>query len=148
MRLNTKYFGQIEYLDEEVIMFPDGLFGFEQEKKFILLPFAGSDGNMICLQSLEVPSLAFIAMNPFSLDPNYAPILRDTELRLMKVEHSEELCYYVMCVAREPVGESTVNLRCPVVINPDMSCGMQVILDTDEYHMRHRLDEFANVEVE
>lgn len=56
--------------------------------------------------------------------------------------------YYVMCVAREPVGESTVNLRCPVVVNPELRRAAQVILDTDAYHMRHRLDEFSNGEVE
>lgn len=53
-----------------------------------------------------------------------------------------------MCVAREPVGESTVNLRCPVVVNPELRRAAQVILDTDAYHMRHRLDEFSNGEVE
>ena len=34
----------------------------------------------------------------------------------MEVQRSEDLCYYVMCVVRDPVGASTLNLRCPVVI--------------------------------
>lgn len=148
MELNTKYFGCIDYAGEDVIDFPNGLFGFEAEKRFLLLPFAGSDGNMLCLQSLEIPSLAFIAMNPFSLKPDYAPVLSEEALQLMGAQRSEDLCYYVMCVAREPVGESTVNLRCPVVINPDLHRGIQVILDTDKYQMRHRLDEFSDGEVE
>ena len=105
MQLNTKYFGQIDYTPEDVLTFPSGLFGFEEEKQFLLLPFAGSDGNMLCFQSLEIPSLAFIAMNPFSLKPDYAPVLSDEALHLMGVERSENLCYYVMCVAREPVGK-------------------------------------------
>ena len=147
MQLNTKYFGRIDYAPEDVLTFPGGLFGFESEHEFLLLPFAGSDGNMLCLQSLKAPSPAFIAMNPFSLKPDYAPVLPEEALRLMGVNRSEELCYYVMCVAREPVGESTLNLRCPVVINPDLRKGMQVILDTGDYHMRHRLDEFSNGEV-
>ena len=124
MQLDTKYFGRIDYAPEDVLTFPNGLFGFEAEKSFLLLPFEGSDGNMLCLQSLAAPSPAFIAM--------------------MEVSRSEELCYYVMCVVREPVGASTLNLRCPLVINPDLRRGMQVILDTDAYHMRHRLDEFSN----
>lgn len=53
-----------------------------------------------------------------------------------------------MCVVKEPVGESTVNLRCPVVVNPDLHRAMQVILDTDAYQMRHRLDEFSQKGVE
>ena len=87
-------------------------------------------------------------MNPFSLKPDYAPRLSEEELQLMGVKCSEELCYYVMCVVKEPVGESTVNLRCPVVVNPDLHRAMQVILDTDAYQMRHRLDEFSQKGVE
>ena len=143
-QLDTKYFGRIEYAEEDVLEFPNGLFGFEAEKHFLLLPFSGSNGNMLCLQSISGPSPAFILMNPFSLKPDYAPILSAEELALMGVSTSHELCYYVMCVAREPVGESTVNLRCPVVVNPDLRRAVQVILDTDAYQMRHRLDEFSN----
>ena len=148
MQLDTKYFGRITYAPEDVLEFPNGLFGFESEKQFLLLPFSGSQGNMLCLQSVAAPSPAFILMNPFSLKPDYAPILSKEELTLMGVSQSRELCYYVMCVAKEPVGESTVNLRCPVVVNPDLHRAAQVILDTDAYHMRHRLDEFSNGEVE
>lgn len=147
MQLETKYFGVIEYNPAEAVSFPSGLFGFAQEKEFLLLPFAGSDGNMLCLQSVETPSLAFIAMNPFSLKPDYAPVLSPEALELMGVRRSEDLCYYVMCVVRDPVGASTLNLRCPVVINPDLHRGMQVILDDTLYQMRHRLDELSPREV-
>ena len=32
MRLKTKYFGEIECAEEDKLSFPDGLFGFEEEK--------------------------------------------------------------------------------------------------------------------
>ncbi len=147
MQLNTKYFGSIDYDPADEVYFPSGLFGFEEEKDFLLLPFAGSDGNMLCLQSVKTPALAFIAMNPFSLKPDYAPVLVPEALELMGVGRSEDLCYYVMCVVRDPVGESTLNLRCPVVINPDLHRGMQVILDDGGYGMRHRLDSLSCGEV-
>lgn len=147
MQLNTKYFGSIDYDPADVVHFPSGLFGFEEERDFLLLPFAGSDGNMLCLQSVETPGLAFIAMNPFSLKPDYAPVLAPEALKLMGAGRSEDLCYYVMCVVRDPVGASTLNLRCPVVINPDLHRGMQVILDDGGYGMRHRLDSLSCGEV-
>lgn len=65
----------------------------------------------------------------------------------MEVQRSEDLCYYVMCVVRDPVGASTLNLRCPVVIHPDLHRGMQVILDDTSYGMRHRLDSLSCGEV-
>ena len=52
MKLSTKYFGEIDYGDEDVIRFPQGIFAFEEEKEFLLLPFSGSDGTLLCLQSV------------------------------------------------------------------------------------------------
>lgn len=143
MKTGTKYFGEIDYDAQDVIRFRQGPFGFEAERSFLLLPFAGGDGSLLCLQSLETPSLAFVAMNPFSLKPDYAPQLQAEELAALGAARSEELCYYVLCVAREPVAESTVNLKCPIVINDGTREAMQVILGTDSYHMRHRLAEFG-----
>ena len=146
MRLKTKYFGEIDCPEEVKLYFPDGLFGFEEEKEFFLLPFEGGDGMLLCFQSAATPGLAFVAMNPFSLKPDYAPVLTPRELEAMGVGRSEELCYYVLCVVRHPVGESTVNLRCPVVVNEDTRRAVQVILEDGDYHMRHRLADLKRTE--
>ena len=143
MRLKTKYFGEIDCQEEEKLHFPQGLFGFEEEKDFFLLPFEGSGESLLCFQSAVTPGLAFVAMNPFSLDPNYAPKLTPGELADMEVEHSEDLCFYALCVVRSPVGDSTVNLRCPVAVNDRTRRAMQVILGDDGLHMRHLLSEFG-----
>jgi len=142
LQINTKYFGEIEYDIGDVLHFPNGLFGFETENQFLLLPFAGSDATLLCLQSIETPGLAFVVMNPFSLKPDYAPILQEDELQTMGVTRSQDLCYYVLCVVRNPVSNSTVNLKCPVVINDETSVAAQVILDMPDYDMRHPLSEF------
>ena len=144
MKLQTKYFGEIDYETAETITFPVGLFGFEEEKEFFLLPFEGGEDTLLCFQSAVTPGLAFVAMDPFSLKPDYAPKLTPRELRQMGVERSEDLCFYTLCVVRNPVGDSTVNLRCPVVINPRTRRALQVILESGVYEMHHRLSEFGN----
>ncbi|NBI10027.1 flagellar assembly protein FliW [Colidextribacter sp. OB.20] len=146
MRLKTKYFGEIECEQSEELHFPEGLFGFEEEKRFFLLPFEGSGGSLLCFQSALTPELAFVAMNPFSLKPDYAPVLTPAELRTMGVERSEELCFYALCVVRSPVGDSTVNLRCPVAVNDRTGQAMQVILEDGGYHMHHLLSDFGRKE--
>jgi len=80
LKLQTKYFGEIEYEAEEEVRFPSGIFGFEDERRFLLLPFEGSHGTMLCLQSMKTPALAFVVLDPFSLMPEYAPELREAEL--------------------------------------------------------------------
>ena len=148
MKTNTKYFGEIEYGEDQVLTFPNGLYGFQDERKFLLLPFAGGNGTLFCLQSLTTPLLAFTLVDPFSLDPSYSPELTESELKDLVVENSQDLYFYSMCVVREPVGESTVNLRCPVAINGDTCTAVQAILEDDRYHMRHRLSDFPGQEEE
>ena len=146
MLLETKYFGQVECSREEALCFPRGLFGFEEEKEFFLLPFEGGEGSLLCFQSAATPGLAFVALNPFSLKPDYAPVLTDRELEALGVERSEDLCFYTLCVVRSPVGESTVNLRCPVAVNDRTGQAMQSILEEGGYHMHHLLSEFGRKE--
>jgi len=140
--LKTKYFGTVDCPDEERVHFAAGLFGFEEEKDFYLLPFEGSGGSLLCFQSAATPALAFVAVNPFSFKPDYAPQLAAAELEELGVERSEDLCFYALCVVREPVGESTVNLRCPVALNDRTREAVQVILETEQYLMHHPLTEF------
>ena len=143
MLFQTKYFGEIDCGEEERLSFPDGLFGFEDEKEFLLLPFEGSGGSLLCIQSAQTPGLAFVAVNPFHFKPDYAPALTDEELQALGVQRSEELCFYVLCAVKEPVGESTLNLRCPVAVNDQSQEAMQVILETGVYHMHHKLGELS-----
>lgn len=145
MKTETWYFGEIEYTKEELLTFPKGLFGFEDEKSFLLLPFS-KEGVLLCLQSVQTPTLCFSLMHPFSLDAGYAPLLQAEELEALGVEKSEDLYYYVMCAVKEPVSDSSVNMKCPLAINPDTREGLQVILEDGDWEMRHKLSEFENRE--
>ena len=143
MKLQAKYFGEIDYLEEDILTFPAGLFGFEEEHQFLLLPFEGSAGSLLCFQSVNTPALAFVAMDPFSLLPGYTPVLQPNELKELGVADSQELGFYVLCVVRDKVSESSVNLRCPIALNDHTRTAMQVILETDAYQMHHPLSEFG-----
>ena len=146
MKLHTKYFGEIEYLEEDLLHFTAGPFGFEEEREFLLLPFEGSAGTLLCFQSTRTPALAFVAMDPFSLLPGYAPALQPQELKELGAADSQELGFYVLCVVKKPVSESTVNLKCPIAVHPETRAARQVILETDAYEMRHPLAQFGREE--
>ncbi len=109
----------------------------------MLLPFADSDGVLLCLQSLQTQSLAFMVINPFLISSKYEPELAAEELAELGVAESGELSYYILCAVKQPIGDSTLNLKCPVVINVDTNAAMQVILEGDKYSMRERLEAFG-----
>ena len=142
MKAETRFFGEIEYEESELLHFPKGLFGFEEEQRFLLLSYPNNE-MLFSLQSVQTPGLCFTLLHPFSLAPEYAPVLQREELRSLGVERSEELCYYVLCAVKKPVSDSTVNMRCPVAVNAETRQALQVILEDDDWQMRHRLSEFA-----
>lgn len=144
MKTQTKYFGELEYDQDDVVTFPIGMFGFEDEHEFLLIPFEGSCETLLSLQSLKTPALSFTVMTPFSLDPDYAPELQPSELKALGVAENGELGYYVLCAVKDPVAESTVNLKCPIAINVDTRVARQVILESDRYEMRHPLSLFRD----
>lgn len=142
-KLQSKYFGEVEYVDKDIIRCPAGIFGFEEEKEFLLLPFEGG-GGMLCLQSVRTPALAFVVLDPFILFPEYAPELEEADLRQFGVKEVGDLGFYVLCVVKNPVSTSTVNLKCPLVVHPETREARQVIME--RYEMRHPLAEFRRRE--
>ncbi len=137
---------ELFFSEEDFIVFRDGLFGFEAYKKF--LPFAAEEGDdsMIYLQSADDEQLSFLMMNPFLLKEGYAPVLSKADLKALGADEEDILSYYVLCVIKEPPEESTVNLKCPIVINFQTREARQVILDSQEYGLRHMLKEFSDKE--
>ena len=59
MRLKTKYFGEIDCPESDMLRFPDGLFGFEEEKEFFLLPFEGGEGSLLCFHICSNSAIQF-----------------------------------------------------------------------------------------
>lgn len=130
--------------EDDLITFQEGLFGFEQFKKFLPVSVEENNDAVLCLQSVEDEELSFVIMNPFFLKEDYDPQLSEADRDALGVTSDQELSYYVLCVAREPSEESTVNLKCPIAVNPDTRQARQVILDTKEYGFRHTLKELSD----
>ena len=146
MIYKTKYFGEVDCDESELFHFPLGLPGFEDEHSFLIIPFEDSNGNMFSLQSATTPSLSFIVMDPFTLDPTYEPELSASELRELGAAQWQELTYGVLCAPKNPISTSTVNLRCPIVVHLDTRQGKQIVMDSTRYQMRHLLSEFGQQE--
>ena len=146
MDINAKYFGQVSYEKNEAIHIINGLIGFEAYTEYLPIPFHEDSDSLISLQSLEDETLSFILMNPFGILADYSPSLSDEELKELDAEASEDLSYYVVCVMRDSVAESTVNLKAPLVVNARTRQARQIILDQSEYTFRHVLGDMIKEE--
>ncbi len=145
MTIQTDY-GAVEYSPEDLITFSDGIFGFPKLTDYLLLRMGeGDDDSILLMLSVEDPNVVFVLVNPFFLCPDYSPSLAPQELDCLDVKDSGELSYYAICVVRDEYLENTVNLKCPLAINPQTRCGIQLILENGSYEYCHRLGDFPSV---
>ena len=146
MTIQTDY-GTVEYVPEDLITFPDGLFGFPKLTRYLLLRISEEEGDdsILLMLSVEDPNVVFVLINPFFLCPDYSPVLAPQELACLNAADSGDLSYYAICVVRNDYPENTVNLKCPLAINPQTRCGIQLILQDPSYEYCHKLGSFPSV---
>lgn len=135
------------YAKEELIIFEEGMFGFEQYRQFLPLPITEGDDAVLSLLSVEDGTLSFVIMNPFLLMKEYTPILPDEIYEKLGGCKESEVSFYVICVIADSVEESTVNLKCPIVVNTVNRKAVQVILESEKYQFRHALKDLKAEEV-
>ena len=122
------------------------MIGFEAYTEYLPIPFHEDNDSLISLQCLEDETLSFILMNPFGLLNDYTPSLSGQDMKELDAETAEDLSYYVICVMRDSVAESTVNLKAPLVVNVRSRQARQVILDQSEYTFRHVIGDMIKEE--
>ena len=140
MKYETARFGSIDVQAVDVLLFPEALYGFDQEKEFVLLPLDPNiDSPMEWLQSLRTPELAFIVTDPFLFVPQYKMVLNDDEKRQLKVESTESMVIRVIVTIPKAHTEMTANLVAPLVINQKNRLAKQIVLTNAEYDTKHCL---------
>jgi flagellar assembly factor FliW len=144
MVITGSRFGDIEYTEEDVILFDEGLIGFPNTKSFLIL--AHKPGTPFrWLQSIDEPSLAFLVAIPEYFVPDYAPTVSDATVREMALtEESDKLVFATVSIPAGQPQEMTLNLAGPIVVNVDTRQARQVVLEDDAYTIRHRVFEQAN----
>ncbi len=110
MTIQTDY-GMVEYQEEDLLIFRDGLFGFPQLTRYLLLRMNDEDDSILLMLSVEESKVVFVLINPFFLTPDYSPVLAPEELACLESEDSGELSYYAICVVQNDYLENTVNLK-------------------------------------
>ena len=144
LTLETKEYGTLEYEPEYCINFPDGIFGFSDLHQYLPLCLNDeADNTLLVMQSVDDSHIGFVVINPFILDRDYNPVLTPEELQYLEAESENDLTFYVICVLKNNYRENTVNMKCPLVVNPETRRGMQVILNDSIYDFRQKLNSFA-----
>lgn len=143
MEISTKYFDQISISKDSIITFDKGIYGFEDFKKYVLINFELGTDDLMCLQSMDEKDLAFVLVNPFNLKADYSPSLTEADADDLEItDETEGVFCYTICSMKDNINENTVNLKSPIIINPENLKAKQIILETKEYTVRHAFNQF------
>jgi flagellar assembly factor FliW len=132
--LHSRRFGSYEVPAERVITFPDGLIGFADARRFVLLESSRPESPFRYLVCLDFPELGFVVCDPVRLWPGYATDLPEPE----GGRHEDRAALTIVTVPQDPDG-MTANLLAPLVFDCATRTGRQIILDGERYSTRHPL---------
>nr|WP_092074309.1 flagellar assembly protein FliW [Dendrosporobacter quercicolus]NSL49213.1 flagellar assembly protein FliW [Dendrosporobacter quercicolus DSM 1736]SDM87967.1 flagellar assembly factor FliW [Dendrosporobacter quercicolus] len=135
---STRLGRQWEVAETDIIHFPQGLPGFADEKKFILLP-GEPDSPFVFLQSVAEPDLTFIVVDPFAFFKDYEFSLDDRIVAELKLSDKNLPQIFNIVTIPDKAELMTANLLAPVIINPVQRVGQQIVLEKVDYTTRHRL---------
>lgn len=135
MQIKSPMFGSAEVPEDKVIDFPMGLPGFEACRRFALVHEEGSDAEVLLLQSVDDPEVAFSLTLPERLGVNLEFTLSDEEVAMLELASPQQAAVAVI-VRKEDAeagGPASTGLRAnfvaPVVINVDARIGMQKVIN-------------------
>lgn len=140
MQIETKFHGQLTIQEEQTWTFPKGLPGFEDEKAFVLLPIEGNEVFQV-LQSTKTAMIAFIVTNPFTLMDDYEFKIDEPTIDLLKIKDQSEVFILNVLSLKEPFEASTINLQAPLIFQTTVKKAKQMILNDNQYSMRHSIGE-------
>ncbi len=132
MKVITKHFGEVEIDESKIVTFENGIFGFEDQKKFILFYEDEETPNGLCwMQSLVDKDLALPVINPIFWFSDYSPEVADDEIVKIGELKEEQLQIFSVVVIGDKLENMTTNLKAPVIINMVTKQGLQTIAEND-----------------
>ncbi|WP_042142653.1 flagellar assembly protein FliW [Paucisalibacillus sp. EB02] len=132
MNIQTKYLGELEITDKQIVQFSSGLPGFLDEKEFVLLDIPGNPIFQF-LQSVHSKDLVFVVTNPYHFYKGYRFELDETTIDALQIESEKDVVVLTIVTLKDPFDASTINLKAPLIINQHKLLGKQYILNSDEY---------------
>ncbi|MFQ5671878.1 MAG: flagellar assembly protein FliW [Nitrospinales bacterium] len=140
MKYHSTRLGDFDLQKNEVLRFAGGLYGFEQEKRFAVLPFNREiESPLEWMQSLQNPDLAFVITDPHLFIADYKVSFLDHEKADIELQPDEPCLVRVIVNIPSVYTEMTANLVAPIAINSAKNLAKQFILTTSEYDTRHYL---------
>jgi flagellar assembly factor FliW len=138
MELKTKYHGILNYEEKDIMTFKKGIPGFDNLKKFILVP-AEENSLFGILQSIEDTDIGIVVVSPFNVCENYEFDIDDDKMSKLNIKDNKDVLVLNTVTLNSKLENITINLKAPIVINTNDNIGEQLILDNVDYPIKYPL---------
>ena len=138
MKVKTTRFGKIDVKEEQVITLAEGMLGFSECSRYTLMDDEIGEPFM-WMQSLDIPSLAFVVIDPAIILPSYHFSVKKDQIKNLGTDNVDDLQVYVIVTMAANILDVTVNLQGPLVVNKNKRVGLQVVLNDPNFSTRHPL---------
>lgn len=147
MKVETRYFGEIDLAEDKIITLDKGLIGFDEYKRYTILYDSDKEEktNISWFQSLDEPSLALPVINPLLVKEDYNPVVEDELLGdIGEITEENLVIFLTMTIPAGNIEGMSVNLKAPIVINADTRKGTQIIVENQDYEVKYKIYEVLN----
>jgi flagellar assembly factor FliW len=127
MRIHSR-FGLIDVNADDVLRFPNGLWGLEQCCDWVLLADSHNSA-VVWLQSMDRPEIAMPVASPRRFVPGYQ--IRVARRELAALELDDPAAARVLAIVGRTERGLSLNLKAPLVINLKRRLGRQVATNGD-----------------
>ena len=135
MRVITKAFGQVEVDEQQKVVFPSGLFGFEEFQDYVILD--ADQQPFFYLQSVDSEQVAFILINPFLFRPDYEMNIDNEDVSFIGINDPAKALIFSIVTIPSDGSPMTANLQGPIIINRENHQGIQAILTDSRWKTKH-----------
>lgn len=123
LTFESHLFGTLTVPRHDIVTFPEGIPGFEEYQRYTLLPTSAA--GLYWLQSVQEPALAFLVVECRRIAPSAWPA------------HPTALAIVTLPAGRGP---ASANLQAPILIDPVLTTGRQLIAPESAWGTTHAFD--------
>lgn len=127
MKCFNSQIGEIDYAEAHVFTFAEGLIGFEQTKKVVVINDAEAE-PLRWLVSIDDENICLPILDPKCVVTNYEAVNR----------FPDDTTIAVIASLKEPIEDSTVNMRSPILFDAAKRTGKQIILPDERFAIQHK----------
>lgn len=135
MLVNTTRFGQITITEDDLLTFPEGLLGFSDCRKFVLLDDP-NDEIFAWMQSCEDPDIAFPVLEPELILVGCQFALPKNDMEKLGVSEKSSVRSFLIITIPDDPTQMTANFKAPIFINVAQRVGRQCVLQDNNLAIR------------